>query len=94
MVWTECDEELGGFAWGDDEQLGERLLGDLRESGGHRPLDGRGQRATSAGLHGRAHLCLHHRQTVPQLQVLHNDYICVRAVNILVKNCKYFSEKL
>ena len=85
VVWTECDEELGGPTGGDGEQLGEGLLGDVRKPRGHRPVDRRDQRETSAGLHGRTHLRLHHRQTVPQLQVRHN--ICVRegrAVNIWV----------
>ena len=81
MVWTECDEELGGPAGGDGEQLGEGLLGDVRDPRGHRPVDRRDQREASAGLHGRTHLRLHHRQAVPQLQVRHN--ICVR------ESCKY-----
>ena len=79
MVRTECDEEVGGFGGGDGEQLCERLLRDVRESGGHRPVDGRGQRATSAGLHGRTHLRLYHWQTISQLQVQYNNYIYVRA---------------
>ena len=78
MVRTECDEKLGGFAGCDGQQLGERLLRAVRESGGHRLVDGRDQRAAPARLHGGAHLRLHHWQTVPQLQVRHNDDICVR----------------
>ena len=67
---------------GDGQQLGERVLRDVRESRGHRLVDRGDQRETFAWVHGRTHLRLYHRQTVPQLQVCHDD--CQEREDLLI----------